>query len=121
MNKHSNPKARGAKGGLARAIGLSASRRSEIAREGGLTRWSQDIPRALVDGEIDFAGRRISCAVLDTKLRVLTLAIYILGRPMKTYSFQIRQRIAPYRSSTLKKGFLAQAHILSQQGMGLDA
>ncbi len=82
MDKHSSAEARGAKGGLARAKRLPASRRSEISREGALARWSQDIPRSVVEGEIDFAGRRIACAVLDTKLRVLTQETFLttLGR-----------------------------------------
>src|ERR1700680_4388616 len=94
MDKYQSPKTRGAKGGAARAIRLPASRRSEIGREGALARW-QNIPRALVDGEIDFAGRRISCAVLDTKLRVLTQETFLttLGRAGKAKGGQGSERM----------------------------
>jgi hypothetical protein len=67
-----SPADRGSKGGLARARNLSSERKSEIARRAALAKHAQDIPRALTDGNIDFAGRTIACAVLDTKLRVLT-------------------------------------------------
>jgi hypothetical protein len=95
MDKHSSPEARGAMGGIARANNLPASRRSEIGREGALARWSQDMPRALVEGEIDFAGRRISCAVLDTKLRVLTQETFLttLGRAGKAKGGQGSERM----------------------------
>lgn len=44
-----------------------------------------DIPSTLCEGEIDFAGRTIACAVLDTKLRVLTQQTFLitLGRAGK--------------------------------------
>jgi hypothetical protein len=94
MDKYQSPKTRGAKGGAARAVRLPASRRSEIGREGALARW-QNIPRALVDGEIDFAGRRISCAVLDTKLRVLTQETFLttLGRAGRAAGGQGSERM----------------------------
>ena len=86
---------RGAKGGLARAASTSATRRSEIARQGALARWSPDIPRAVVDGVIDFAGRSIACAVLDTKLRVLTQETILtaLGRAGKAKGGQGSERM----------------------------
>src|ERR1700730_298455 len=95
MDKHASPEARGAKGGLARADSLPSGRRSEIAREGAIARWSQDIPRAVVEGEIDFAGRRVACAVLDTKLRVLTQETFLttLGRAGKAKGGQGSQRM----------------------------
>jgi hypothetical protein len=73
------------KGGTARAESLPADRRSEIARQGAASRWSQDAPRALVDGELEIAGRRIACAVLSTKLRVLTQETFLtaVGRAAK--------------------------------------
>ena len=72
-------------GGSARAKSLSDGRLSDIAREGALARWSQTIPQALCEGEVDFAGRLISCAVLDTKMRVLTQQSFLstLGRAPK--------------------------------------
>ncbi len=73
------------KGGAARAESLTPSRRSEIAKGGALARWSQNFPHAVCEGTIDFAGRSISCAVLDTKLRVLTQETFLttLGRASK--------------------------------------
>ena len=72
-------------GGSARAKSLSGGRLSDIAREGGLARWSQTLPQALCEGTVDFAGRLISCAVLDTKMRVLTQESFLstLGRAPK--------------------------------------
>jgi hypothetical protein len=74
---------------------MSAARRSEIARQGALAKWSQDIPRALVDGILDFAGRKIACAVLDTKLRVLTQETILttLGRAGKAKGGQGSERM----------------------------
>jgi hypothetical protein len=89
------PQERGAKGGLARAESLPASRRSEIAREGALAKWSTTIPHALCEGSIDFAGRQIACAVLDTKLRLLTQETFLttLGRAGKAKGGQGSERL----------------------------
>src|SRR2546429_5481295 len=83
MDKLKSREERGAKGGLVRAGNLSPERRSEIARNAALAKHT--IPRAVVDGKIDFAGRTIDCAVLDTKLRVLTqeTMLLTLGRAGK--------------------------------------
>lgn len=80
-----SPEERGALGGLARAASTPPDRRSEIARNAALARYAQDIPKSVADGTIDFAGRLISCAVLDTKLRVLTQETMLttLGRAGK--------------------------------------
>lgn len=83
-----NPKSheeRGSKGGQVRAGNLTPERRSEIARTAALAKHSQDIPRAVADGIIDFAGRSIACAVLETRLRVLTqeTMLVTLGRAGK--------------------------------------
>jgi len=80
-----SPEERGSKGGLARAANTLPERRSEIARNAALARHTQDIPHAVVDGTIDFAGRPIACAVLDTRLRVLTQETMLttLGRAGK--------------------------------------
>src|SRR4051812_1652929 len=88
-------KTRGAMGGDARAKSLSASRRSEIAREAALARYSAEFPRAVAEGEIDFAGRRIACAVLDTKLRLLTQQTFLttLGRAPKAKGGQGSERM----------------------------
>ena len=72
-------------GGSARAKSLSDGRLSDIAREAARARWSQTIPQALCEGDVDFAGRLISCAVLDSKMRVLTQQSFLstLGRAPK--------------------------------------
>jgi hypothetical protein len=96
MANDKSPEARGAKGGLARAKTLPSARRSEIAREAAEARWSPNMPQALVEGEIEFAGRRnIACAVLDTKLRVLTQETFLttLGRAGKAKGGQGSERM----------------------------
>jgi hypothetical protein len=72
-------------GGDARDRALSAHRKAEIARQGALARWSTAFPHARAEGEIEFAGRLVSCAVLDNKLRVLTQETFLttLGRAGK--------------------------------------
>lgn len=72
-------------GGAARAKSLPGERMSDIARSGGLARWDQTLPSALCEGEIDFAGKHISCAVIETKVRVLTQETFLtsLGRASK--------------------------------------
>ena len=81
----STRKAIASAGGAARAKNLSVARLSEIAKAGADARWSADIPSTLCEGEIDFAGKTIACAVLDTKLRVLTQQTFLttLGRAGK--------------------------------------
>lgn len=95
MTDDKSPEARGAKGGLARASKLPSSRRSEIASEAAVARWSTDVPQALVEGEIEFSGRNIACAVLDTKLRVLTQETFLttLGRAGKAKGGQGSERM----------------------------
>src|SRR6266705_1666225 len=72
-------------GGEARAKKLPASRMSEIGSQGAMARWSNAFPHALAEGEIEFGGRLVSCAVLDTKLRVLTQETFLttMGRAGK--------------------------------------
>jgi hypothetical protein len=72
-------------GGAARAKSLTGDQLSDIARAGAMARWDDTIPKALCEGEIDFAGRHIVCAVLDTKVRVLTQQTFLtsLGRASK--------------------------------------
>lgn len=95
MPNEKSHEARGSKGGEARAKNLSLTRRAEIARDAALARWSTDIPQALVEGEIEFAGRNIACAVLDTKLRVLTQETFLttLGRARKAKGGQGSERM----------------------------
>jgi hypothetical protein len=93
MVNENSAEERGAKGGRARAKNLPASRRSEIARDAALAKWS--LPQALCEGEINFTGRRIACAVLDTKLRLLTQETFLttLGRAPKAKGGQGSERM----------------------------
>ncbi|MDB5296426.1 MAG: hypothetical protein JWO31_2409 [Phycisphaerales bacterium] len=61
---------------------MSAEERSMIARQGGLARWSEDLPIAEHPGELVIAGRRIACAVLNNRKRVLAQHTFLtaLGR-----------------------------------------
>lgn len=95
MDNDQTPEERGAMGGRARAEILPPERRSEIAREAALAKWSTTIPLALCEGTIDFAGRQIACAVLDTKLRLLTQETFLttLGRAGKAKGGQGSQRL----------------------------
>ncbi len=96
MDDYKSPESRGAKGGLARKENLPPSRRSEIAKEAAAARWTQSFPQALCEGEIDFSGRRVACAVLDTKLRVLTQETFLttMGRSGKAKGGQGSRRMA---------------------------
>lgn len=95
MDNGNSHEERGAKGGIARAQNLSPERRSEIAKQAALVRHSEAFPRAVAEGEIDFASRRIACAVLDTKVRLLTQETFLttLGRAPKAKGGQGSQRM----------------------------
>jgi hypothetical protein len=71
-----------ARGGHARAQALEPQQRSEIARAAAMARWTEDLPVAAYPGELIIAGRRIACAVLNTRKRVLTQQSFLtaLGR-----------------------------------------
>ena len=83
-----------AKGGVARAKSLSASRRAEIGLAGANARWG--LPGALCDGVIEIADRRIACAVLDTKLKILTQETFLtaVGRAAKARGGRGSERMA---------------------------
>lgn len=59
-------------GGFARAKKLSKGKRTEIARNAALSRWTKDMPAAYYTGEIRIGDAEIACAVLDDGTRVLT-------------------------------------------------
>jgi len=61
-----------AKGGVARAEGLSSERRSEIARQAAEARWHGDTPKATHEGVLKIGEIEIPCAVLEDGRRVLT-------------------------------------------------
>jgi len=70
------------KGGVARAQALDPQQRSEIARAAATARWTDNLPVADYPGELIIADRRIACAVLNTRKRVLTQQTFLtaLGR-----------------------------------------
>jgi hypothetical protein len=84
-------------GGVARAKTLPKERLRQIASQGAIARWSNAnaFPRAEAEGEIEFAGRVVSCAVLDTKMRVLTQETFLtaLGRAGKAKGGQGSQQM----------------------------
>ncbi len=77
--------AAGAPGGRARAAILPPERRSDIAHMGADARWGHNLPKALREGTLEIAGRTIACAVLETKMRVLTQETFLtaVGRAGK--------------------------------------
>lgn len=74
-------------GGLARRDALSPARRSEIARNAAEERWAtaSGVPRATHMGTLSIGGSFISCAVLETRRRVLTQETFLksIGRAGK--------------------------------------
>ena len=59
-------------GGRARAESLNPAQRTAIARRAAMARWGGDLPHATHDGAVEIAGKTIACAVLNTRIRVLT-------------------------------------------------
>jgi len=75
-----------AKGGLVRAERLSPARRTAIARKAAASRWGGDLPCATHESsDLLIADKRIACAVLNTRIRVLTQETLLLsiGRAAK--------------------------------------
>ncbi len=56
----------------ARASALTPAKRSEIAKRAADNRWNKDLPEAIYTGEIEVGDARLSCAVLENGIRVLT-------------------------------------------------
>lgn len=85
------------KGGHARAVKLSASERSEIAKKAAQSRWS---PKATHYGELNIGSLTIPCAVLEDGTRVLTqqgflMAIGRSGKPAQGRGSQV-EKTAPF-------------------------
>ncbi|WP_199698961.1 P63C domain-containing protein [Oleomonas cavernae] len=59
-------------GGIARAKALTPAERSDIAKRAAVNRWNKDLPAAIYTGEIEIGDARLSCAVLENGIRVLT-------------------------------------------------
>lgn len=74
-----------ARGGHARAARMSPEERSDVAQKAARARWDEKLPRVLHRGELDVAGMKIACFVLDDGRRVIsgrgmTTAIGMKGR-----------------------------------------
>ena len=69
-------------GGKARAAKMTPAERKESARKAAEARWGSDLPRAEFAGELDLAGQKIACAVLEDGRRVLSQQSFIeaIGR-----------------------------------------
>lgn len=61
-----------AKGGHARALALTKSERTDIARKAAKERWRGDIPKADYSGVIHIGDLDIPCCVLEDGTRLLT-------------------------------------------------
>ncbi|RJF89876.1 hypothetical protein D3874_06120 [Oleomonas cavernae] len=57
---------------MARAKALTPAERSDIAKRAAVNRWNKDLPAAIYTGEIEIGDARLSCAVLENGIRVLT-------------------------------------------------
>lgn len=75
-----------AKGGRARAEKLDPSKRTEIAKNAAIQRWSGPVHHALDEGTLDLVGMSFRCAVVDGEIRVIsgtefmrTMGIYRSG------------------------------------------
>lgn len=59
-------------GGKAAAANMTPSERSERAKQAAAARWAKNLPQATHMGELELAGFRIPCAVLEDGRRVLS-------------------------------------------------
>jgi hypothetical protein len=70
------------RGGVARAKSLSPEDRSAIAREAALSRWGDNLPRAIRSGILTINEVSLACANLDNGIRILTQSTFLtaIGR-----------------------------------------
>jgi hypothetical protein len=61
-----------AQGGRARAAKLDPQKRSEIAKNAALQRWSGPVHHALEEAPLSLVGMTFRCAVLDNETRVIS-------------------------------------------------
>lgn len=110
--KKRDPKEIAAQGGKARAASMSSEERSEAARLAAESRWGS-IPKATHMGELEIAGRTISCAVLETHKRVLTQESFLtsIGRAAKakagTGSSLMVDGLPPFLNAASLKPFIS--------------
>lgn len=69
-------------GGKAAAANMTAAERSERAKQAASARWSKNLPQATHIGELELAGTKIPCAVLEDGRRVLSQQAFVqaIGR-----------------------------------------
>ena len=70
------------KGGEARAKSLSKKERSDIARRAAIARHNKDLPVAHFEGDFSLGSKKVDCAVLPNKTRVIAQASFLraIGR-----------------------------------------
>lgn len=71
-----------ARGGRAAAARMTPDERRERAKKAAESRWAKSAPQATHVGELDLAGNRIACAVLEDGRRVLSQNSFVqaIGR-----------------------------------------
>jgi hypothetical protein len=97
------------RGGRSRAAKLSPEERSDSARRAAEARWGKTILDATHDGQLVIGDRRIDCAVLDDKTRVLSQGTVLtaLGRvPDKARRGDPGARRAPFLSASNLQPFI---------------
>jgi hypothetical protein len=99
----------GSKGGHARAERLSPEERSRAAREAAEARWGRGIIEATHEGVLVIGDRRIDCAVLDDKTRVLSQGTVLtaLGREAKTGRRELTEARPPFLSAANLRPFIS--------------
>lgn len=104
-----------ARGGLARAESMTAKQRKALAKKAATARWSEEIKQAThgsADHPIKIGEIEISCYVLETEQRVLSLGGMVRALGMKgggaagrqgdrLYQFATGKNILPYASKDL--------------------
>jgi len=100
------------KGGRARAEALAPEERKEIAKRAATARWTRELPRATLTGQLVIAGRTINCAVLENGKRLLTQESFLtaIGRAGKakgkTGSFVV-DGLPPFLAAEILQPFIS--------------
>lgn len=105
-----------AKGGHARKEALAPDQRREIAKRAAMARWdaASSLPKATHAGQLTIGDKIISCAVLETRKRVLTQETFLqsLGRARKpaggTGSTLLVEGLPPFLAAQNLKPFISE-------------
>lgn len=109
---------------LARAEGLSAARKTEIAKKAAVARWSAHLPDATHEGELKIAGLELPVAVTSdgTRLMISKAFMTALGRPWKgSYAstelpnFIAAKNLLPYVTNEIR-GVLEPVEFINKRG-----